>query len=592
MKSKKISLLDIGKIYLRTMKLLYKVDKFLLASLLILSILLGLLPGITMILMQGLINGLQSVNIQVKEVFIYLIAYLAIDFICSILRNFYGYYSNKLSLLMGMEIDLKILSKTKVLKLSHFENSESYNIIQRASMAGGSQLYEYFLKILVIIQNVSNFIIAMMILLKWNYWASCIIILITIANTAFKLKLSKKQYDIIVKRTEKARESGYYNFLLTNDIAFKEIKLFQLHSYFINKFKIIKKDFFSQDINLRKEHRKLDNIFTAIEQSADFAILSSIVIDASKKKILVGDTVTYVRAISNIKSNVNQILSEIVAIYNQSLFISQLFNFLDIAPDTDDEGNIKINFINDIEAKNLSYCYKNNKKYTLKNINFRWKKGDNIILVGKNGSGKTTLLKIILGYYDDYEGELFLNGINLKNIEKDSLRKNISVVLQDFNKYELSLRENVGLSNLKKMQDKEYIEEVMKNVYMKENFLSNLNMQLGYWFKNGVQLSGGEWMKVAIARAFARKADLYIWDEPNASLDTIAEQEIWKSIQRITNDKISILITHRIENIRQLQGNIIVIKDGEIIDTGNHLELINRCNEYMNLYKASNTEII
>lgn len=588
-KDKHLKLFDIFKIYCRVAKLLYKIDWQLLIVLLLFSFLTGVIPGITMILMQRLINCLQSNMVSLDKLLLLLCIYIIIDIIGTLLNAFYRYLSKKFSMLVNLKVDMLILEKTEELHLLHFEDSDSYNMIQRAGLSGGSQLYDYFFQVLVIITNVSTLVISMIILIQWMWWVNIIIILITVVNTIFKVKLSKKQYDIVLNRTEKTRKCNYYKYLLTNDIAYKELKLFQLHKYIINKYYELKCIFFKQDVKIAKEYKNLDFIFIIIEQIIDFVILSKAIIDTYRLKIMVGDTITYIRAISNIKSSIGQILGEVVTIYNQTLYIKEFFEYLDLVTgSSNEESNSKIININTIEVKNLSYKYKKSDQYILKNINFKWEKGTNIIIVGRNGSGKTTLLKIILGFYDDYEGEIFINGIELRKINKNSFRERISVVFQDFNKYELTLKENIGFGDLKKIMDNNYIIQAMKDAYINERFLINPELQLGFWFKDGVQLSGGEWTKVAIARALFRNADLYVWDEPNASLDINAEREIWKSINEKVENKISILITHRIENITLLKGDIVVMKQGRIVKTGSHDELINTCDEYISLFKGEN----
>lgn len=588
-KDKHLKLFDIFKIYCRVAKLLYKIDWQLLIVLLLFSFLTGVIPGITMILMQRLINCLQSNMVSLDKLLLLLCIYIIIDIIGTLLNAFYRYLSKKFSMLVNLKVDMLILEKTEELHLLHFEDSDSYNMIQRAGLSGGSQLYDYFFQVLVIITNVSTLVISMIILIQWMWWVNIIIILITVVNTIFKVKLSKKQYDIVLNRTEKTRKCNYYKYLLTNDIAYKELKLFQLHKYIINKYYELKCIFFKQDVKIAKEYKNLDFIFIIIEQIIDFVILSKAIIDTYRLKIMVGDTITYIRAISNIKSSIGQILGEVVTIYNQTLYIKEFFEYLDLVTgSSNEESNSKIININTIEVKNLSYKYKKSDQYILKNINFKWEKGTNIIIVGRNGSGKTTLLKIILGFYDDYEGEIFINGIELRKINKNSFRERISVVFQDFNKYELTLKENIGFGDLKKIMDNNYIIQAMKDAYINERFFINPELQLGFWFKDGVQLSGGEWTKVAIARALFRNADLYVWDEPNASLDINAEREIWKSINEKVENKISILITHRIENITLLKGDIVVMKQGRIVKTGSHDELINTCDEYISLFKGEN----
>ncbi len=388
------------------------------------------------------------------------------------------------------------------------------------------------------------------------------------------------------KRTGEGREIWYYQYLLTNDIAFKEIKMYDLHHYFTKKYRLISEKFIGQDKQILKDIFNIRTLISIFEQLVDITILAFIIKDTFLKKILVGDTIAYIRCVSSIKSNISNLLSQVVTIYKNTLYINQLFEFLDMDTGDLNQGGVTIDNIESIEIVNLSYRYKNANTYALKNINLRIEKGDMLIIVGQNGSGKSTLIKILAGFYNDYEGEIYINHINLHNIDKTSLQKQIGILFQDFNKYELTVKENIGIGSLAKMNDDKILRNAMElaNIDIKK---FNLEKQLGFWFKDGIQLSGGEWIKIGISRAFIRNADLFILDEPNASLDAIAENKIFSSIDKLIEEKIGIIITHRVESIKFLSGRVVVINKGEIVDNGDHKELIERCSVYQELYNSA-----
>lgn len=303
--------------------------------------------------------------------------------------------------------------------------------------------------------------------------------------------------------------------------------------------------------------------------------------------ILTGDVITYIKAISNSKSNITSILVGLSNMVSKSLFLGQLFEFFDLKEE-DISNKIKIDEIREIEIRNLYYKYNSSKEYVLKNVNLRINKNEKIAILGMNGSGKTTLIKLIMGFYRNYEGNILINGIEVRDIDKESLLKEISTLFQDFVKYEASFRENISYSNLKIMSE----DEKIKNIAKKFNFLDlidsydkKLDTQLGMWFDDGVNLSMGQWQKIALARAFAKNSSMYILDEPNASMDAITEKEISDLYENILENKIGIIIAHRFLNIVNIVDKIIVLQNGEIIESESHEELIKKGNIYKKLAK-------
>ena len=220
-------------------------------------------------------------------------------------------------------------------------------------------------------------------------------------------------------------------------------------------------------------------------------------------------------------------------------------------------------------------------------MNLNLNLSEHITLVGKNGSGKSTLVKILAGFYDDYEGDIYVNGMNLRDIDLDSLRKKIGLLFQDYNKYEMSVRENVCVGNLELLKEDDRIREALQRSDAPEKLCGDLDQQLGYWFKSGCQLSGGEWLKVGISRVLLKDADFYMLDEPNAALDPIGEAKVMEGMKKIVEGKLSIFITHRIHHVEKLPGKIVVLDQGEIVDIGLHKDLLSRCSVYREMFEKS-----
>lgn len=576
--------------YKKTFGILWEVDGksalFLLTSFLIT----GIIPTLSTVIMQYIMNLITSPQREIQKLVLYIGLYIGLDAILEILNLCTTYVSNIYEKKITLDLDTKILNKVKTLDLKHFEDSESYNKIQRAQAENGGRMFNYFLSITSVIKYLAMLIGAGIILLSWNVWSILLVSTAAVVNTAFMLKINKYQFEVLRKRTGEEREKWYYQYILTNDIAFKEIKIYRLHDFFISKFKKIAQAFLKQDQKIAKKTAFIGSIRVVLEQMANVVILGSIFWDTFRGTLQVGDMIAYIRSIANIKSNMNGLLMQSVGIYKDTLYMNQLFEFLELPVKVKHENLRQINGIQTIQICNLSYRYKNAEVYALKNINFRLNHSEHITLVGKNGSGKSTLVKILAGFYDDYEGNIYINGINLHDVDLDSLRKEIGFLFQDYNKYEMSVRENVSVGNLELLEKDELIKEALQRSDAPKKLCKNLDQQLGYWFKSGCQLSGGEWLKVGISRVLLKDADFYILDEPNAALDPIGEAIVMEGMKKIVADKLSIFITHRINHVEKLPGKIAVLDQGEIIDIGCHKELLSRCSVYREMFEKSSYE--
>lgn len=574
--------------YYKVIQLLWKVSWKDIILIIGLTIITGVIPTFSTLIMQRIVNLIQSPKKQIQSLALLVSFYIMCDLISSLIGNLLNYISVIFQQKLTLEIDMKILQKVETLGLQDFEYSESYNKLQRAQAQGGVQVFSYFSYITSIVKYVVMVLGSALILLAWNKWSIVLVSITAFINAILLLRINKYQYEILRKRTGESREKWYYQYILTNDIAYKEIKIYGLHKYFINKFKMLANKFLFQDKDIAKKNVNIGTVRVILEQIGDAIILGNIFRDTFFGKILIGDTIAYIRSVSNIKSNINGLFMQTVSIFKESLYISQLFEFLEMP--TRGDNNLekkKIDAIGLINIYDLSYKYKNTDHYVLKNINMTINNRDNLVIVGKNGSGKSTLVKILAGFYDDYEGEIFINGVNLREIDKETYRDKIGILFQDYNRYELNVRENVCVGNLDSLYDDDKIKTALNYASAPSKLCENLDKQLGFWFNNGYQLSGGEWLRIGISRVFLRSAELYILDEPNAALDPIGEESIMDSFRNLVSNKIGIIITHRIGNIERLPGEIIVMDEGEIIDKGNHNELLGRCAIYEEMYTKS-----
>lgn len=329
---------------------------------------------------------------------------------------------------------------------------------------------------------------------------------------------------------------------------------------------------------------------TVLETIIDGGIFAYIVLCGYAGEILIGNVVTYMKTITQVKTHIMSVLQIFSDMNQESMYIDQLKEYLDYPEEKIKEKDelTDIEGIGCIEIRHLYYRYRKEQDYVLKDINLKIDGAQTIAVVGQNGSGKTTLLKIIMGFYDDYEGEILINGVELRKLNKVLLLNRIATLFQDFYKYEATFRENIAYGNLKAMDDDEKLEEICRKFELSQLIDESddkLDCQIGYWFDNGKQISIGQWQKIGLARAFCKNADLYIMDEPNAAMDAISEQRLMILYQELLEGKKGIIVAHKFNNLIKSVDQIVVLEHGKITGSGSHDDLIASNETYKKLYE-------
>jgi len=580
------------KTFYRICNILIKFDyKYVLLNLCVMLIH-SLVPVTLISIMRQLINSLQSLDQGMSIIFYFTSIYLLIDLFDTLIGRIDSYYGEKFSLKFAGEIKKVILKKTECLSLKQFENPDIYNVLQRADQGSDGSFFSYYTTHIVIIQRAITLVSIAAVLVTWKWWIILIIAIVPLFMSFKMQQINEEQYLVRRNRTSKDRTLWYIGYLLTKDIAFKEIKLNNLNPFFVNKYEDIYSTVVNSEKPLIKKRFKYNFLFGVLDQIVIGLVFFIIVIDTFHKRIMIGDTMAYINSTSKVKENILGLLNSIVSIYKDSLYINQLFEFLDLSTNYDANRTYELQDIFSLETRGLSYKYKNDQNYVLHNINLSISKNQSVGLIGRNGSGKTTLIKILSGFYDDYEGQVFINNINLRIIDKSSLRKLTAVLFQDFSRYELSLRENVGVGDLSKIKKDNILMDAINKAGLNKFMDRNLDAQLGNWFDDGVQLSGGEWQKVGISRVLIKDAAFLILDEPTAALDPISEVELFHNINQTLSEKISIIITHRITDIERIADTIIILEEGKILDIGKHTDLMMKSEVYQTMYNKSATSLV
>jgi ABC-type multidrug transport system fused ATPase/permease subunit len=586
MKKEKITT-NIWDNLIKTTKYICKVNKIYIFVTLISTIVTGIIPTISLLLMQKIINLIQLGMGNLRLVFIYIALYSAVGLFQTIFEGLIGYFNTKFSFKFNLMIKEEILRKAGNLELKDYEDSKTYDLIRRAQYESEGKLLSYFNMFVTIGSNLITMFSYVIILFYFKAWLVLVVLIVPIIKYFIVKNINIKQFKIIKARTNQERKAWYCDYLIKNGDSYKELKTYKLFDYFINKYKKYIKGFNAQDLQIAKQSTLYLSIMDMVEQILNALMFAYVAYSGYIGEILIGNVITYTRTIMDIKSYIQKILEAFAGIQKESIFIDQLYDFLNLNNKREIINLKKIDEIREIRIEHLYYKYKEYGDYVLKDINLTIKKGDFIAIIGRNGSGKTTLIKIIMGFYNDYEGNIYINGIDLREIDKSELLKRIGTLFQDFAKFEATFRENISYGNLDIMENDNRINEISNKFDLKSltaNEPKNIDVQLGCWFDDGKQISIGQWQRVALARAFAKEADLYILDEPNAALDAISEYNLSNMYNDLLKNKMGIIVAHRFNNFIKQANNIIVLEKGAIVESGTHEELIDLKGIYNTLY--------
>ena len=564
-----------------SLKELYKFDKAYMFLFMLQAIINGVLPVISLVLIQQIINELQYQTGSLDQLVKKLLLMFLIQLICEVTLYYVQLRLENLGLKFSAYFQAMILKKVEVLDSKDFENTQTYNLINRTQYDGNAGILGTIKILFLLTSLIISTISYMVIIINYNILIFALMVILPVIKYFFEKKYNLEEYRLDIKNTEADRQTSYITFLLTNSENFKEIKSYNLSRYFIKKYEKIK-DLFNQDyIDLNKKRTKTFSAISIIDKGVECLVMLVILIQTFSGIISIGDFILYNNSIDSLKENIMAMFSQISYIYKNSAMIEQIRLFFEIEPENLHKDGEKIDEIYKIELRDVSYRYQGKEEYALKNINLTLTKGDFTVLMGYNGSGKSTLIKIISGIYSDYEGEIFVNDINLKNVELAKYRESVSVMFQNYIKYESTILDNIQYGNLK--EGMPTIARMLDKVVLPE-FKGHLDQSLGYQFTEGTQISIGQWQKLALGRTLLKPADIYIYDEPNASLDIASERSVLNMLYEEMRSKITILIMHRFNCMVERADRIIVLEQGEIRERGTHEELLKNHDLYFKLY--------
>ncbi len=555
----------------------------------------ALLPLINLFVLKQLIDtithqtNLSSTN--TNEILYYVILMGSILLLTNIVSITSQYISVAQSQRVSDYMSTLLQEKSVEIDLQFYEDAAYHDTLHRAQQEGLYRPIAILKSLISIFQNGLS-ITAIAVLFVLLHWGIAVVFILT-ALPAFFIKIyySKVLFNWKRETTQLERESRYLNKLVTHQEHVKEMRVFDVSHIFIKKFKALRIRLFGEKMGIEGKRARAEAISRTVETVATISIYGFVAFRAASGNITIGDFVLYFQAFQKGQVALKATLVSLAGLYENRLFLQYIFEFLQIKPVVNNPVNpMPLPTINQsITFQNVHFTYPSsrNEIEVLKDINLEFKKGQVIALVGENGSGKTTLIKLLSRLYDVSKGSILFDGKDIKDLNISDVRQKISIIFQDFSKYDLSVTDNVTISNMHEPIDLEKVKEAVKNTKA-DQFINDLPDQydnlLGLQFRKGTELSGGQWQKIALARAFYKKADIIVLDEPTSAIDPLAEHAIFEKFQEGAKNNILILITHRLYNLK-MADQIIVMEKGEVIEVGKHDALVQQKGKYFKMFE-------
>ncbi len=491
---------------------------------------------------------------------------------------------------LGIDINVQILEKALTLDLRHFEDAEFYDQLTRARREASSRPLSVVNESFQLLQNVLTLAGYIVLLINFSGWAVLGLVLAAVPATLVEMRFSTAAFRLRNWRSPDARRLNYLEYVLANDNHAKEVKLFGLGPMLLRRYRTLAETFYDEDKKLAVRRAFWAYVLSLLATGAFYACYAVMAVQAARGVLSLGDMTLYIIAFRQGQQAFQSILAAVGGMYEDNLYMSNLFKYLAI-PTTSDHvlpaPPAAVVAEEGIRFDDVGFRYPGREEWALRHLDVFIPRGQSLAIVGHNGAGKTTFIKLLTRLYEPTEGRILLDGRDLRTWDPTELRARIGVIFQDFNEYQLKVRENVGVGSVDFIEDDLRLRRAVESGGATEivgGLKGGLDTPLGRWFNEGVELSGGQWQKIALARAFMREeADILVLDEPTAALDAEAEHAVFERFRRLAKGRTTILISHRFPTVR-MADRIIVIEQGQLVEEGTHDELVAAGARYARLF--------
>jgi len=490
--------------------------------------------------------------------------------------------------LFSNHTSVKIMEHAATLDLDQFEDSEFYDKLERARQQtiGRTILLS---QLLSQVQDIITMAFLMVGLIAFNAWLILLLLVAIVPAFLGESYFNNKSYALTRGQTPERRELDYMRYLGASDETAKEVKLFNLSGFLIDRFKMLSNKFYDDNKKLSVKRASWGTLFALLGSLGYYAAYVVMIIKTVEGALTVGTLTFLAGSFRQLRSLLEGILSRFTSVSQGAIYLRDFFDFFEIQPKIK-AASKPVPFPNPIRRgitfENVGFKYHNSDQWANRHLSFTLHAGEKLALVGENGAGKTTLVKLMARLYDPVEGRILLDGVDLREYDIMDLRKNTGIIFQDYLRYQLSFAQNIAVGNIDEQDNRPLIkmsaEKSLANL-LADRLPQKYDQALGRRFNNGIELSGGEWQKVALARAYMKEAQILILDEPTSALDARAEYSVFQRFAELSKGKTAVLISHRFSTVR-MADRILVLDKGQIIEMGSHEELINKNGHYAELF--------
>jgi ATP-binding cassette subfamily B protein len=553
------------------------------------SVLPVLLLWITKLIIDSIVRAV-SAHQHVQRGFWWLVAAeFSLAVLNSVLLRTIDYSDSLLADKYTRHVSIRVMNHAASLDLMAYEDPVFYDRLERARVQATDRLVMIQAIGRLVQLSITTITLSVSIML-FSPWLMLLLILGVIPAFLGESHFALLGYAKNFRQTPVRRQLDYLRVLGGSKEAAKELKLFGLRNFLRDRFTQLSDDIYKENVALSKLKLIVGALLSIIGTMGYYSAYVFVIWRTVAGALSIGTLTFLTGAIQQASSNIQQIFSTLAAIGDQALFLTDLLAFFEMQPTIRSKPNAlpaPRPMVQGIEFRNVSFQYPGNSRRVLDRINFQLRPGERLALIGENGEGKTTIVKLMTRLYDPTEGQVLLDGVDLREYDLEDLHREIGVIFQDFMRYEMTARENIAVGRIEEVNNLDSL-QIAAHKSMADDVIQRLpqtyEQMLGRRFEQGVDLSGGEWQKVALARAYLRDAQLLILDEPTAALDARSEFEVFHRFSELTTGKMALFISHRFSTVRAAD-RILVLANGKIAEEGTHDQLSSLGGRYAEMFE-------